>query len=211
LEVGRCCCSTNLSSTAEHQNPLRSVACRQRNASPLMKGDKMMNVGSTSIRLSNTKAPCVPFACTKRNASPLVKGDKVMNVGWTSVRQIALLLSVGQAARPTYFTVPSRLTTQLYHYSNTPIHQYSPSCFAGRGLVPRWRDGHHSIIPRPVLPAGRFAGRGLVPRWRDGHHSALFVRFPEPCIVIEIQKAHPAGFWRASLHHPIPHPPPLFP
>jgi hypothetical protein len=54
-------CRSNFSLTAEHQNPLRSVACRQRNASPLVKGDKVKNAGSTSIRLPKTKTPCVPL------------------------------------------------------------------------------------------------------------------------------------------------------
>ena len=94
--------------------------------------------------------------------------------------------------------------TPSIHYSITPL--LHPLLHTTYRLltIPSF---HHSITPRPVIPAGRFAGRGLVPRWRDGHHSALFVRFPEPCIVIEIQKAHPAAFWRASS--PPPHPAPL--
>jgi hypothetical protein len=48
-------------STTEHHDPLRSVACQQRNASPLRKGDKVTNVGWTSIQLPNTMLPCVPL------------------------------------------------------------------------------------------------------------------------------------------------------
>jgi hypothetical protein len=65
-----CCCSTDFSSTAEHHNPLRSVACRQRNASPLMKGDKVLNVGSTSIQLPNTITPCVPLLVSNGTRPP---------------------------------------------------------------------------------------------------------------------------------------------
>jgi hypothetical protein len=42
-------CGSNFNLAAEHHNPLRFVACRQRNASPLVKGDKVTNVGRTSV------------------------------------------------------------------------------------------------------------------------------------------------------------------
>jgi hypothetical protein len=41
LEIVYRCCRLDFSSTAEDHNPLRSVACQQGNASPLVKGDKV--------------------------------------------------------------------------------------------------------------------------------------------------------------------------
>jgi len=59
LEIVYWCCRSNFSSTAEDQDPLRCVARRQRNASPLMKGDKvrgLLNVLSGVSSRQETRA-----------------------------------------------------------------------------------------------------------------------------------------------------------
>jgi hypothetical protein len=87
-EVGRCCCGSNFSSIAEHHDPLRSVACRQRNASPLVKGDKVTNVGRTSVHelaiLFSVGKPARPTCSTESKRSTFLS-PSLRGIQWEAV------------------------------------------------------------------------------------------------------------------------------
>jgi hypothetical protein len=94
LEIAYCCCRSNLSSTAGHQDPLRSVACQQRNASPLIKGDKvrgLLNVlsGVSSRQQALVASVAIMALSICRKSGRLSKGMRQRYADEREVKRIA--------------------------------------------------------------------------------------------------------------------------
>jgi hypothetical protein len=148
----RCCCSTNLSSTAEQHNPLRSVACQQQNACPLVKGDKVTNAGWTSVRQFvlqrhvNLRVRCALGVSSNQTIN--IFHQRTTRFADCSLANLTVLRNNQSSNTP---TLQHSKTPKLQN-SNTPILHYS--------IIP-------SLPVLPCLPVGRIAGRGPVPHFRD--------------------------------------------